>query len=211
MIIGLYLLHPWLRRLFRKSQLSTCLAAFALQLWGWPLAKANGLPEGAITTLLSFMAMLGYFVAGYFILDHAKAAWWLCERWAGRVACSVIWLFYPSLNRWLAAHEVGWPIRTVLAVASMAAAFFVLTSVSVPKSRLGQSIAGWSASFGLYSFGVYLVHPLVISAFSRVVTRLTGLSSGEPLWGLLVFTLTAPAALGLVKWLANRPLGRYFT
>jgi len=211
MIIGLYLLHPWLRRLYRKSQVGVCFTAFALQLYGWPLMKANGLPEGAATTLLSSMAMLGYFVAGYFILDHAKAALRICERWTGRIASVAVWLLWPSLSLWSVDGDVGGWIAKALNAASVVAAFFVLASVSCPESRVGKSVARWVACFGLYSYGVYLLHPLVISVVSRVVTQLTGLRSGEFLWGLLVFTLTAYAALLIVKWLANRPLGRYIT
>ncbi len=210
-IIGLYLLHPWLRRLYRKSPAAVCFAALALQTWGWPLAKGHGLlPEGAVRSALSCFAMVGYFVVGYFILDHAQAARRLCESLAGRAACIALWLFWPVVKLSPAAGQVGWPIANVCAAVSVVAAFFVLATVSRPGSRAGVAIAAWVASFGLYSFGIYLIHPLVVAAVSRGVTRLTGVGGGAP-WGVLVLVVTAPVALLLVKWIANRPLGRYIT
>lgn len=211
-IIGLYLLHPWLRRLYRKWPAGICIAAFALGAWGWPLAKEGGLaPVGAVRTLLSCLSMIGYFVAGYFILDHVKAARWLCEQRVGRIACAVIWLAWSGLGLWPGADEIAWPIAKALAAVSVVAAFFVVAGLSRPSSMAGRWVTVWVAAFGLYSFGIYLSHTLVISVTSRIVTRLTGLGGDGLLRGSLVFALTVPAAYLLVKWLANRPLGRYIT
>lgn len=211
MIIGLYILHPWLRRVFRRQPLLTFLGAMVLQVWVWPLMRRSGLPPGAATTTLSFLAMIGYFVAGYFLLEQVRPAVRLCRSPWGKVAVTALWLHWPVITTFFDRSPFAGLGGKVLLTVSSLAAFFVLAFLSRPAFAAGKRIVGWVSPFGLYSFGVYLLHPLLISVFSKAL----GLTLGWEQEGLpgypIIFLLTAPAALFMVKWVARLPYGRYLT
>lgn len=206
-VIGLYLLHPWLRRLYRRNPVVTFAAAFVLQLVVRPWIKTH-VPNWSLAVIVfTWSSLVGYFVAGYVLFDRAVVVRRLCERWAGRLLSALIWLTYPVLT-YLGVMGTG--AGRILGTASALAGFCLLASLGRSQSPAGRSLARVIAPFGLYSYGTYLVHPIVLDLLSHVVTA-TGLGRVPVLWVVAAFALTCPAALLVTRRLAVLPGGRYLT
>ncbi len=209
MIIGLYLLHPWLRRLYRRGPIAVLLLAFFVQLWFWPWATERWLPPGAAKTMLSFMGKVGFFAAGYFVSDHVVSARQFCESRIGMAVSAVFWVLWPCLDILPASVNVPAPLERIIMVTSHLAAFFILARLSSPASNAGRLVAAWVGRFGLYSFGVYLLHPAVGSVVRRVIVKLTGMNPETPAFYVIVFVVMAPVTLYAIRWVAKLPGGRY--
>ena len=206
-IIGLYLLHPWLRRLYRRSPSATCAAAFALQLLVRPWVKAHAPDWSVAAILLSCSSLVGYFVAGYMLSDRPVVVRRLCERPAGRCLSALVWLTYPVLTY---IGVMGTGASRILGTGSALAGFCLTASLGRALAPSGRSLARLVAPFGLYSYGIYLLHPIVLELVSHLVTK-TGLGSTPVLWDVAAFSLTSPAALLVTRRLAALPGGRYIT
>jgi|WetSurMetagenome_2_1015567.scaffolds.fasta_scaffold34866_2 peptidoglycan/LPS O-acetylase OafA/YrhL len=206
-VIGLYLLHPWLRRLYRRNPVATFVAAFALQLVVRPWIKAHAPTWSLAVIVFTWSSLVGYFVAGYVLFDRAVDVRRLCERWTGRLLSALIWSTYPVLTC-LGVLSTG--AGRIVGTASALAGFCLLASFGRSVSPAGRSLAQVVAPFGLYSFGTYLLHPIVLDLLSHVVTA-TGLGRAPVLWDVAAFSLTCPAALLVTRRLAVLPVGRYIT
>ena len=210
-IIALYLLHPFLKRLHKRHPMGTWVLAIFLQLWIWPWLKDIGLQPGALRTMLTFNAVVGYFVSGYVLLDNAQRVRHFCESRTGRLFSLFTWCLWPSVMHLVPPDQIPASILQVLKFCSNLGAYCLLAAVSRPQSPPGKMVADWVGCLGLYSYGAYLVHPIVISILSIPVTGLLGFEYWSPAWRVTVFPLTAVLTFNLVRWLARWPLGRYFT
>lgn len=211
MIIGLYLLHPWLHRLYRRARFLTYVVALGVQVWLWPWLRTNGLPEGAATTALSCCAEIAYFVTGYVIHDQAAAVQRFCARRSGAIIGMAVVVAGHLLNRWPVPGILDAPPSRILGILMTIAAYCLITGMGRPTSKVGGSVAAWVERLGLYSFGIYLIHLLVLAVTTRGVSRLVTFDRAPLVWYLLVYVATTLGSLWVVRWLAARRWGKYVT
>lgn len=81
----------------------------------------------------------------------------------------------------------------------------LLIMAAMRLEEAGGLVASSSRSFGEHSFGIYLVHPLVIAALTAIWASLTGLSWTDwPTYPAL-FLATALASYGVVRLISRLP------
>ncbi len=209
-IISLYILYPWLRRIYRTSSVGTLVFAFILQIIVWPNLKEHLLSGGALTTALSFASEIGFFVSGFLLLDYSQQAKTFCERKEGKLLSLLIWLIWPYLNSITGNSEVPLLINKVLYVASCCSAFFLIASIAKAPFHLTKLAFNWVGRFGLYSFGIYLFHPIAISVVSLCLTQTLGFEYYSTMWQLIVYPLAVLLSYFAIKWVSKIPGGRFF-
>ncbi|KUK60063.1 MAG: Acyltransferase 3 [Methanoculleus marisnigri] len=69
--------------------------------------------------------------------------------------------------------------------------------------------AGAARSFGEHSYGIYLIHPLVIAAAAAAWFSLTGLSWADWLTYPVIFAAAAVVSYGAVRGLSGVPYAGY--
>jgi hypothetical protein len=87
-------------------------------------------------------------------------------------------------------------------ISGAAALLLLLGSSGWTKGRLGAIVK----SFGLYSLGVYLMHPAVKLAIERLL-----IAPVHPLYLVVCAALLPGMTLILVRLLARSPIGRLLT
>jgi surface polysaccharide O-acyltransferase-like enzyme len=222
LILELYLLHPALRRLYRKQPILTVGTACLVQV-AWPWFRDSGLLGWDVSRVpLWFCAEIAYFVGGYVLLDASDRVSRITTSRGGAIAAAMVWIglgaattFIRVPGPWgseglraVANHQA------ILGVADLArslAAFLVV----VGMSHLLGAWAPWAVArvnrFGLYSYGVYYLHPIAISFATRAVTFATVLTRQQVWWYLAVFLITAPVSLLMTRWLSKYQIARYLT
>jgi surface polysaccharide O-acyltransferase-like enzyme len=228
-VIELYLCHPFLRRWYSRMPHHRRIVAGALVLQSayaalfevfLRQAASSSLWMDAAVTCTSFIKFIGYFVLGYALRDHAAvvlsgaarrrafrdaAVVWLATglvlpvAWVGRVLAS-------NLPLWIQVSRITleW-----LAVPLTVSAFVMLTAW--PRHWTMPPVARRAAEVcGLYSFGVYFLHPLVLMLVARLFyTYARPLMAPGPQKAVLLFVPTVIGTVFVVKWLARSPLARY--
>lgn len=247
LIMQLYLLHPLLRRgyLACRHRLALVLAALLVQI-AWSTFASTLLPSlvsRLATSLFSvssplaakaggelsrwagiaFVAHLGYFLGGYYLLDRAGDI----RRWLLRPAVATVGLLV-----WFAAAAgiaVSWIVPLSRGIAwealphpyllhhlltpplSLAAFASLLYFAARPARRPGPCRRGLHA-LGLYAYGVYYLHPLFITLIAGAFRHWTGTVPVDSMaFQLLRLLLVPGAAWFTAQLLARLPFGKYFT
>jgi len=221
-IIQLYLLHPFLRRWYRTRgrHEAILLGAFALQiLWSTSIELLTQDPNALQRC---FPGYIGYFFAGYYLLDHSEEA----VRWAHHPA-----LVGAGGAAWIAtaiamAVFVDLPMQRDLpwigrACGHLTSGFLVplmsfsALAIVVPLARKGGLGKTWAGrilqSLGLYAFGIYLLHRFFMLVFGTALRRGLGLGFDDALFYFLLLVLTTFGTLLTLRTLAKLPFGRYVT
>jgi surface polysaccharide O-acyltransferase-like enzyme len=228
-IIELYLVHPFLRRWYSRSErpgrlvalaVATQVAyAFLYELVVRPAGPLAGWRDVTVTCT-SFLKFVGYFVTGYYLSDNASAILEAVRRRGAFRVATVVWLaagatlpsvwasqvFSGHLSLWSIASRV---VLEVLAIPLTTAAFIMIAAR--PSGRRWPVPVRWSVrTCGLYSYGVYYLHPLVLTGVAWALYRHAGaLMAPGPLRGGLLFLLCALVTVHAVKLLVRLPLTRH--
>ena len=234
LVIQLYVLHPFVSRLYRRhrSRELVVVAAFVVQI-AWSvfvslvLGESDPLRTDASTTArlagLLFASHIGYFVAGYYLLERSteaahflRNAGFLCAAgavWAASAAVIALnWgvgraqgdSFAESLGSCVMIG-VSLPLMSLAAFATIVAAAQELMSLAANRLR------NFLHSLGLYSYGIYYLHGFAIWLVSWVLRRAIHLSRTDAAFYLLMFLLTPLLTLWCVRFLAKLPFGKYVT
>jgi peptidoglycan/LPS O-acetylase OafA/YrhL len=225
--VGLYLLHPWLRRWYRQFKHGGRLVvlAFVVQL-GCGLVdevSKQSMPRPEWVALaavsLACLPLLGYFVLGYFLLDHAADFVDAMRRPAMRLAALVTWLTAGAIVAayWTVPLLAGRSFRTitlpylphVLLGPPLSIAALVLLFVWLPKLRGVHLVNRFVQTCGLYAYGVYYLHLLVLELVGRGLTAVVGLDGGSVGFYALQFLSGSLASVYAVRQLARLPYTKY--
>jgi surface polysaccharide O-acyltransferase-like enzyme len=226
-IVELYLVHPFLRRWYRSVEYRGrfCGMAFVLQVC---CAVAGELAAPRLshyrwladaTVILSFLPYVGYFTLGYLLLDYAADFRVTVRRPAIRAAAVLIWSSaagaigaYTALpllwsGTWGAVPYPGLALKLLAPILSAAA--FVVIADRRPGMRSFGPAARIVQSCGLYAFGVYFLHPLVLLVVSWGLTEAVGLNWNSVAFYVLALPLVSVASVLAVRLLAKVPFARY--
>jgi len=228
-ILELYLLHPILRRWYRRSPLGGrfVLLAVAAQVT-WAVATDVAIkPPAADSWLslpavgLSFLSYVGYFVMGYFLHDCASQVVNAARRpavivasglaWAATAAMIAAWRAIPLADGQVflsAAHPTL--AISLLGPALSLPAFVILAGWHQGARATGPT--GWLVhTSGLYAYGVYYLHPLVYELVAWSFIHGAGLGKTSVMFLVIAFPGVCVLSVWLVKAAARLPFARYLT
>lgn len=224
LIIQLYLLFPLVVRGYDRinrggAGLFLLFSLFIVQiLWnaGAHLMGTFAGPEWYTVLIRLFPSHLFYFVLGIHVARHAEhcrsalrsfsPGWVLAATGAGALVTGGMWVAAVLRYGSLSASSVG-----VFCVYRILEPFYytpVIAALVLVAWRLdggGGRTAGASRSFGEHSYGIYLVHPLVIAVGAVAWFSFTGLSWADwPTYPVL-FTAAVLASYAAVRLLSGVP------
>lgn len=228
LIIQLYLFFPLIARGYDRfdrdgAALYLLLALLFVQvLWnvGAHCLGAFAGTEWYTVLIRVFPSHLFYFVLGIHVARHTdnfrsqlrslSAAWVIVSAGAGALFLGGMWaaavLRYGSLSGATLAvfcvYRILEPLYYVPVIAALVLATWRL------EDGEGRP-AGASRSFGEHSYGIYLVHPLVIAASAVAWTPLTGLSWADWPTYPAIFLAAAAASYGAVRGASGMPYAGY--
>ncbi len=227
-IIELYLLHPFLRTWYaRSARRGGLLAAAVLVQAAYVVVyELSVRPAGALdwwtdalVTGTSWLKFVGFFVAGYHLHDRAgtvlaalrqpralptAAAIWF----AAGMVLPIIWtaqVFGAAPGAWSRLSHIALDLLTV----PMAAAAFAVLMAWPPGWQGAPAWRRLVQSSGLYAYGIYYLHPLVLLYAGRVLVWAAGpVAAIAPLRAAVLFVVVAVGSTLAVKGLARLPFGR---
>lgn len=228
LIIQLYLLYPLIALgydRFDRAGTGLCLLLLLLivqPLWNAGAHLVGGLagPEWYTVLIRLFPSHLFYFVLGIHVARHTdnfrsqlrslSAAWVIVSAGAGALFLGGMWAAavfrYGSLSGATLAvfcvYRILEPLYYVPVIAALVLATWRL------EDGEGRP-AGASRSFGEHSYGIYLVHPLVIAAGASLWFSLTGLSWADWPTYPAIFLAAAAASYGAVRGASGMPYAGY--
>ncbi|MFA5613997.1 MAG: acyltransferase family protein, partial [Methanoculleus sp.] len=81
----------------------------------------------------------------------------------------------------------------------------LLAMVAMRLEEAGGLAADSIRTIGKHSFGIYLIHPLIIAAFAAAWISSTGMAWTDWMTYPVLFFVTAAASYGIVRFVALRP------
>jgi surface polysaccharide O-acyltransferase-like enzyme len=228
LIIQLYLLFPLIARGYDRFDRGG--AAFFLLLsllffqilWnvGAHLAGAYAGTEWYTVLIRVFPSHLFYFVLGIYVARHTdrfrsqlrslSPAGVLAAAGAGALLLGGMWaaavLRYGSLS---GATLSVFCIYRILEPFYYVPVIAVLVLAAWRLEGRGGRPAGASRSFGEHSYGIYLVHPLIIAAGAAAWFSLTGLSWADWETYPVIFLGAAAASYGAMRGASGVPYAGY--
>jgi len=228
LIIQLYLLYPLIVRgydLFDRFGAVLYLLfslLFLLALWntGAHLMGAYVGPEWYTVLIRLFPSHLFYFVLGIHVarytdrsrsvLRSLSPVWVLAAAGGAALALGGIWVasmlhygsFAGSTLAVFCIYRILEPLYYVPVIAVLVLAAWRLDSA-------GGGMAGATQSFGDHSYGIYLIHPLVIAAAATLWISLTGLSWADWLTYPVIFVVAAVVSYAVVRAVSRVPYAGY--
>jgi surface polysaccharide O-acyltransferase-like enzyme len=230
-IIQLYLLHPFLYSGYKKSRhrWALVIGAFFIQIL-WSVAVSLFLPNPDLQAAgysvlanlgkLLFPANIGYFLLGYFLVEHAEEA----ARWLKRsVPVAAGWLLWIAGAAGMALYW-GIPISRGTPYGAISYAYLA-QSVIVPPMTMAAMAAIFSFAqgryrrimiarkvfhpLGLYSYGIYYMNPFFVKALSWFIRHGRSISPDSIVYYLILFLTVPLATLLAVRVLSRMPFGKY--
>lgn len=203
-LAGLYLLTPILNRWLR--QCSSRELVFYLSLWTvslcYPyLSHLVSINNNETGPLYYFSGYVGYYVLGYYLRYHYKPC---TKAWRIHlVACIAIAVIIPILVTSCTAHHDFYKMLWYLSLPVAAMSFGIFSFINRHECRLPE----WCSTLSRLSFGVYLVHILVMRHIvwkSQLIQAMSGVSQ--------IIAIAAVTLLSsfLLTWLLSKlPFSKY--
>jgi len=228
LVLELYAVHPFLARWYRARDHrgAVVLLAFGVQII-WPsVLQLDLLPHGRLSTLafkgLAFLSYLGYFLAGYHLHDYADVVVGMLRQTRSIIIGAIVWLLTGAgVGLHWAAPLAGdtpfedaagqdlvlWLLLPMLSIAALPVILKCAETAGAAQNLAGRALS----SFGLFSYGVYYLHPLVLVLLSSLLWRYAHLDYDDGLYYAAVFPSVCILSLGAVRILSKTPFGRYLT
>jgi surface polysaccharide O-acyltransferase-like enzyme len=222
-IIQLYLLYPLIIRgydVFDRAGAALFLLLallFCQVLWNVG-AHALGAFAGADWYAIlarAFPSHLFYFVLGIHVSRHTgwfrsavrslSPAWVLVAAGAGALLIGGVWVapmllhgsFSGATLAVFCVYRIFEPLYYIPVIVLL-----IMTAMRLEKT--GGLLADSFRSFGEHSFGIYLIHPIIIAALAAAWVSFTGLSWTDWVTYPVLFLATAAVSYGLVRLAAPR-------
>jgi surface polysaccharide O-acyltransferase-like enzyme len=231
-IIQLYLVHPFLRRWYRSCARPGALVLCALAVQTIYAGSFDVLfpPSDQLTGMLRlavrlgrlcFLTNVGYFLCGYYLFDHAEEAVRALKRPGVALLGALLWLSTAAgegvswgmpLARGIPFDAIPHPYlihRFLTPLMCVGALLALVPLVATLRTRSGGAHA-LLCSLGLFAFGVYLAHPLLLDVGARIAVRMTPARPEGWLFYVLLFPFALFATLAAIRLVARTPLGRLF-
>lgn len=218
MIVGLYLITPFLRKIAEDRKLSEyfiCLFFLFMLLTKYcvklPFVGAT------IESMLGSMGMkfvLGY--SGYYVLGYYLRRYPLSDKWEQvlYICGAVLLLLGATANTICSVQEGAYTERftgyTNPNTIIVAAAMYTLFTKRISKVAFSEKVTQLISELSEYSFGVYLIHALLLDVFAVAGLKPTVLHPvlAMPVITLLAFVVTA-VIIVLIRKVPN--VGRKIT
>jgi surface polysaccharide O-acyltransferase-like enzyme len=227
-IVELYIAHPFLRRWYgRIAQPSRAVVvALVVQVAYGAFVELATTPGQAIASWSGvavacsmFLKCAGYFVAGYWLRDNAETVRAVVGRPGVCAFAAATWVVAGGLlpaiwaSGFFACCAAAWAVWSSIA----------LEALLIPLSLSAfVMLAGWPRDWaaprvlreavqacGLYSYGVYYVHLIVLYALGKWLWVIAPpMMAMRPLRALLLVVCDAAVSVAVVKLLARLPLTR---
>jgi surface polysaccharide O-acyltransferase-like enzyme len=228
LIIQLYLLYPLIVRgydLFNRggAALYLLLALLFFQiLWnvGAHLLGAFAGTEWYTVLIRLFPSHLFYFVLGIHVARHTgrfrsvvrslSPASVLAVAGGGALLLGGMWMASVLISGSLAGTSLAvFCIYRILEPFYYVPVIAVLVLAAWRLEGAGGLRAGAARSFGEHSYGIYLIHPVVIAAAAAAWFSLTGLSWADWLTYPVIFAVAVLVSYGAVRGLSGVPYAGY--
>ena len=224
-IVQLYLLHPFLRTWYRRTGQGGGLVVTALVIQTvWAVATPDLAAQAMNTDTwltpaavsLSFLSYIGYFVAGYYLNDHAADVDQVIRRRGLVIVAALGWVTAAAVmttGRAIALSggpALGTISHQALAPLLSPAAFVVLAAWR-SQGLLTRPIERLVQRSGMYAYGMYYLHPLVLEMVSWGWKHSVALPRSHGLFYVVAFPLVSVFTLFAVKLVARLPFARYLT
>lgn len=225
-LILLHVLHPFAWHLYREVLPAKPASVAFLGII--QIGVTAGICSlGSFSTVPLWLHPLGYAIfkswwylfAGYLLSDYADRIFAYARhpvgRWTGALVSfavlggiAVYWTSYmldgTAVGGVPGQYAVLYVPGPILAGATVP---LILTSTDWMGGRFGSILK----SFGLYSLGVYLMHPVVQLAMDWFLRTGFGLMPEDPVHLVLSFGLVPWVTLAVVRLLARSSVGRFLT
>lgn len=217
MIAQVYLIVPWLVRLFDHAKAKyIIISAFLIQVTAGAgiaqLAAGSSFEQfapGLVTDYLLF-AIIGVYLGTMdqnqlSLLPRSKRNLMFCVASAVLLSAISTILFAPAWLKTIADSSFNRRLALpYISIASFGIFFLLSTAIRRHRGRLW----GWASSLGLYSFGIYLFHFHVIDALIYIQNGLQFFSPA--IFPAVGIVLTTIISLILVRSVSRLSLTKYF-
>lgn len=212
-IIELYLIYPILERIYNyilklKIEGPFIITALLLQLlWNTYSSDMSVVIDGMSHPLTNkiFLCMIFYFVLGICISNHydqvrhfLKTSWMCIISVITGLLCVIVPLQLSVTN--IENSAIG-------VIGYCTVAIFVLFSLGIYLAD--NSKCTLFVTIGVYSFGIYLIHPLIQGFFGYIIFPVIGINPSMYLYYLLVFISTSIISILGVYLIQKLPYHRY--
>ena len=167
----------------------------------------------------SFVLYTGYFVLGYWLADHAARVPETTGRLTTRIAAAAIWVFAVlaisvswAIPLWQgqAPEALRFPwLPVFLLQLPLGIASFLLLAAWTPRRAVAAGFGRFADRCGLYAYGVYYIHPLIIIAVGLAWRFGLGLGATDALYYIIAFPLVSALSVLTIRSLAKLSVGRY--
>lgn len=204
-IVGLYAFTPMLRRFVEHSGPVELPLAIGLSLGIAAIGTGLGHDPNSAFTL--FLPYIGYFLAGWWIRQHATGEAHRRLAWIGWIGASALliggslWLGDPKGSTTKYLHHY----QSLLLLAMSLGAFVLMLTPNrfgAPDGKFARLATRWSP----LTLGVYLIHPLVLKILA-VTTGITGASGPVALALPFVSVVAFAASFGITAILRRSRIG----